>query len=81
MRTAYDLILGVDVGKSAHHGCALSATGGKIFDQPDKVTLRDTILWLSNVLYGVDVGKIPVVRALPGSIWHMSVWHHIALAF
>lgn len=47
MTTTYDVILGLDVGKSAHHGCALTAAGAKLYDRelpPNETALRDVIL-------------------------------------
>lgn len=29
-----DIYLGLDVGKTQHHACALDNTGKKVFDQP-----------------------------------------------
>lgn len=33
MTTAFDVILGLDVGKTAHHGCALTADAAKLYDK------------------------------------------------
>jgi hypothetical protein len=32
MTTIYDVVLGLDVGNIAHHGCALTADGTKLYD-------------------------------------------------
>lgn len=32
--TGYDVYLGLDVGKTAHHGCALLTDGTKVHDKP-----------------------------------------------
>ena len=46
MTTPYDVILGLDVGKTAHHGCALDAAGAKLYDKElpqDETALREVI--------------------------------------
>jgi len=60
MTTAYDVIVGLDVGKTAHHGCALTTTGDRLYDQElpqDETALRAVIEQLQghgSVLVVVD---------------------------
>ena len=71
--TPYDVILGLDVGKTAHHGCALTADGIKLYDKElpqDETALRDVICNLQNhgaVLVVVDqpntIGALPIAVA------------------
>ena len=44
MNTRFAVVIGLDVGKSGHHACALYLDGEKVFDKPlpqDEATLRD----------------------------------------
>ena len=44
MNSQYAVIIGLDVGKSAHHACALDAAGNRVYDKPltqDESELRD----------------------------------------
>ncbi|MEH0057962.1 IS110 family transposase [Auritidibacter ignavus] len=73
MTTTYDVILGLDVGKSAHDGCALTTTGEKLYDRElpqDETALRDVIVQLQghgSVLVVVDqpntIGALPIAVA------------------
>ena len=43
MTTEYAITLGLDVGKTAHHGCALTPEGQRVYDQElpqDETALR-----------------------------------------
>ena len=51
MTTEYAITLGLDVGKSAHHGCALTPDGTKVYDKElpqDEAALRKVITDLQN---------------------------------
>lgn len=71
--TTYDVYLGLDVGKTAHHGCALAADGTKVYDKPlpqDEASLRTVVDELKahgRVLLIVDqpntIGALPVAVA------------------
>ena len=73
MTTPYDVILGLDVGKTAHHGCALDAAGAKLYDKElpqDETALREVIGQLQDhgsVLVVVDqpntIGALPIAVA------------------
>lgn len=73
MTTTYDVILGLDVGKSAHDGCALTTTGEKLYDRElpqDETALQDVIVQLQrhgSVLVVVDqpntIGALPIAVA------------------
>lgn len=46
MTTEYSITLGLDVGKTAHHGCALTPEGQRVYDQElpqDETALRKVI--------------------------------------
>lgn len=34
MNTRFAVVVGLDVGKTAHHACALDPEGNKLFDKP-----------------------------------------------
>ncbi|WP_130839319.1 IS110 family transposase [Corynebacterium neomassiliense] len=71
--TAYDVYLGLDVGKTAHHGCALLADGTKVHDKPlpqdeaQLTALFDQLKTHGKVLLIVDqpntIGALPVAVA------------------
>lgn len=71
--TTYDVYLGLDVGKAAHHGCALTADGTKVYDQAlpqDEASLRtifDELAAHGTVLLIVDqpntIGALPITVA------------------
>ncbi|WP_156491196.1 IS110 family transposase, partial [Brevibacterium casei] len=74
MNGDYDVWLGLDVGKTMHHGCGLNAVGERVFDQElpqDESRLRDAITRLhdehGSVLVIVDqpntIGALPVAVA------------------
>ncbi|MFF8892799.1 IS110 family RNA-guided transposase [Brevibacterium casei] len=74
MNGDYDVWLGLDVGKTMHHGCGLNAVGERVFDQElpqDESQLRDAITRLhdehGSVLVIVDqpntIGALPVAVA------------------
>lgn len=59
MNTEYDVWLGLDVGKTSHHGCGLGASGARVFDHElpqDEIALRDVITTLQ-----IDYGRVLVV--------------------
>ena len=69
----FDIWCGLDVGKQAHHACALDAAGKKVFDKPlpqDQSKLEDLFTRLSEhgrVLVIVDqpntIGALPIAVA------------------
>lgn len=73
MTTPYDVILSLDVGKTAHYGCALDAAGAKLYDKElpqDETALREVIGQLQDhgsVLVVVDqpntIGALPIAVA------------------
>lgn len=73
MENRFAVIIGLDVGKTAHHGCALDATGHKLFDKPlpqDETQLRELFTSLQErgeVLMVVDqpntIGALPIAVA------------------
>src|SRR5699024_3436107 len=60
MDTRFAVVIGLDVGKTAHHACALDPDGNKLFDKPlpqDETKLRELFTQLQNhgeVLMVVD---------------------------
>lgn len=73
MTSTFDVVLGLDVGKTAHHGCALTATGERLYDKAlpqDETALRTVIEQLQthgDVLVVVDqpntIGALPIAVA------------------
>lgn len=74
MSTGYDVWLGLDVGKTSHHGCGLTPAGDRVIDHElaqDETALRDVITRLQHehghVLVIVDqpntIGALPVAVA------------------
>lgn len=73
MADQYDVFCGLDVGKEAHHACALDTDGRRLFDAPlpqDEARLRDLFARLSShgrVLVVVDqpntIGALPIAVA------------------
>ncbi len=71
--TTYDIYLGLDVGKTAHHGCALTADGTRLYDKAlpqDEAHLIEVFTQLKahgSVLLIVDqpntIGALPVAVA------------------
>lgn len=71
--TTIDVIIGLDVGKSAHHACALTTAGEKIFDKAlpqQEADLRELFISLQThgtVLLVVDqpntIGALPIAVA------------------
>lgn len=71
--TDYDVYLGLDVGKTAHHGCALLTDGTKVHDKPlpqdeaQITALFDQLKTHGRVLLIVDqpntIGALPVAVA------------------
>ena len=72
--TGYQVWLGLDVGKTAHHGCALTGSGERVYDHglpQDEQAIRDVITTLQDehgqVLVVVDqpntIGALPVAVA------------------
>ena len=71
--TGFDIWCGLDVGKQAHHACALDAAGRKVFDKPlpqDQTKLEDLFHNLAEhgrVLMIVDqpntIGALPIAVA------------------
>lgn len=51
MDTGFAVVIGLDVGKTAHHACALDPAGNKLFDKPlpqDETKLRELFIQLQN---------------------------------
>lgn len=73
MDTQFAVVIGLDVGKTAHHACALDPDGNKLFDKPlpqDETKLRELFTQLQNhgeVLMVVDqpntIGALPIAVA------------------
>lgn len=73
MTTEYAITLGLDVGKSAHHGCALAPDGQRVYDHElpqDETALRKVFTDLQQhgrVLVVVDqpntIGALPIAVA------------------
>ena len=73
MNSGYAVVIGLDVGKSGHHACALDPDGKKLFDKPlpqDETKLRELFTQLQNhgeVLMVVDqpntIGALPIAVA------------------
>jgi len=73
MTTEYAVFCGLDVGKEAHHACALDVTGRRLFDAAlpqDEVRLRELFSRLAEhglVLVVVDqpntIGALPIAVA------------------
>lgn len=71
--TGYDVYLGLNVGKTARHGCALLTDGTKVHDKPlpqdesQLTTLFDQLKTHGRVLLIVDqpntIGALPVAVA------------------
>lgn len=70
-----DIVLGMDVGKTSHHGCALTTAGTKIYDKQlprDEPALRalfEELALQGTVLMVVDqpntIGALPVAGVCP----------------
>ena len=73
MDTRFAVVVGLDVGKSSHHACALDPAGNRLFDKPlpqDESELRELFTQLQNqgeVLMVVDqpntIGALPIAVA------------------
>ncbi|MFC5426036.1 IS110 family transposase, partial [Brevibacterium otitidis] len=73
MTTEYAITLGLDVGKSTHHRCALTADGQRVYDRElpqDETALRKVITNLQqhgSVLVVFDqpntIGALPIAVA------------------
>lgn len=71
MNTDYDVWLGLDVGKTSHHGCGLDRTGQRVFDHElpqDEAALRDVITSLQR-----DCGRVLVIVDQPNTIGALPV--------
>ncbi len=68
-----DIIIGLDVGKTSHHACALTTTGERIYDKPlpqEEAALREIFASMQthgSVLMVVDqpntIGALPIAVA------------------
>lgn len=70
MTTEYAITLGLDVGKSAHHGCALTPDGQRVYDHElpqDESALRTVISDLQ------QHGAVLVVRVQPNTIGALPI--------
>src|SRR5690625_1025951 len=70
MISEYDVILGLDVGKTAHHGCALTTTGQRLYDKElpqDEAALRAVVEQLQ------DHGQVLVVVDQPNTIGALPI--------
>ena len=73
METRFAVVIGLDVGKTGHHACALDPGGSRLFDKPlpqDEAQLRELFTELQkhgNVLMVVDqpntIGALPIAVA------------------
>lgn len=73
MDTGFAVVIGLDVGKTAHHACALDPNGNRLFDKPlpqDEAHLRELFTRLQmhgEVLMVVDqpnsIGALPIAVA------------------
>ncbi|MFV4913480.1 IS110 family transposase [Microbacterium lacticum] len=73
MNSEYAVVIGLDVGKTGHHACALDPDGNKLFDKPlpqDEAQLRELFTDLQqhgSVLMVVDqpntIGALPIAVA------------------
>lgn len=73
MEPRYTVVIGLDVGKTGHHACALGSDGNRLFDKPlpqDEAQLRELFTSLQaqgNVLMVVDqpntIGALPIAVA------------------
>lgn len=73
METRFAVVIGLDVGKTGHHACALEPDGNRLFDKPlpqDEAQLRKLFTSLQahgNVLMVVDqpntIGALPIAVA------------------
>lgn len=73
MDTRFAVVIGLDVGKSGHHACALDPEGNRLFDKPlvqDEAELRELFTSLQKhgeVLMVVDqpntIGALPIAVA------------------
>ena len=71
--TTPDIIIGLDVGKTGHHACALTNTGERIYDKPlpqDEAARREIFASMQahgSVLMVVDqpntIGALPIAVA------------------
>ena len=71
MNTEYDVWLGLDVGKTNHHGCGLNPIGERVFDHElpqDETALRDVITTLQH-----EYGRVLVVVDQPNTIGALPV--------
>lgn len=67
---AYAVFCGLDVGKSAHHACALDAAGNKLYDKE----LPNDEPALADVLAGLNTrGRLLVVVDQPASIGALAI--------
>lgn len=73
MNSQYPVVIGLDVGKTGHHACALDPDGSKLFDKPlpqHEAKLRELFMGLQklgDVLMIVDqpntIGALPIAVA------------------
>lgn len=71
MNDVYGVWLGLDVGKSAHHGCGLTSGGKRVFDHEiaqDETGLRKVITSLQS-----DYGRVLVIVDQPNTIGALPV--------
>jgi transposase len=70
-RFDYAVFLGLDVGKSSHHGCALTPDGRTVFDKPVPQAQADLEALFQKLL--TDHGPVLVVVDQPASIGALAV--------
>lgn len=71
MNTEYDVWLGLDVGKTNHHGCGLTPAGERVYDHElsqDEAALRDVITTLQD-----EYGRVLVIVDQPNTIGALPV--------
>lgn len=70
MSENYAVFVGLDVGKSAHHACALAEDGSRLYDKPlpqDEAALRDVFVGLQ------QHGQVLVIVDQPNTIGALSI--------
>lgn len=78
VNTRFAVVIGLDVGKSGHHACALDLDGEKLSDKPlpqDQAALRDLFTRLQDrgEVLMVERGCCGSLGPIPGAIpWRWS---------
>nr|WP_227487925.1 IS110 family transposase [Brachybacterium subflavum] len=70
MEARFAVVIGLDVGKSGHHACALDPDGNRLFDKPlvqDKAELRELFISLQ------EHGEVLMVVDQPNTIGALAI--------